>query len=1128
MKKIYLAAALLASSLINAQSPYSWTPTTYKGAFPVTDGNTGINSNDWTAGWTNWDCENTVYPAPTMTVTGDINSNTTWTTGSVVYLNGFVHVINNAELTIQPGVIIRGKQTDATLTPGILCISPGSKIHANGTASAPIVFTSIQSPGNRAAHDWGGLMILGKAPVNLHTTTLAAFTPTATGYYSMRLEGFTSENPNRVFGGTNPNDNSGELTYVRVEFGGVALDPTQLNSEINAFTFGAVGNGTTMHHLQACFSGDDSFEWFGGTVNARYLVAYRGIDDDFDTDNGYNGNVQFGLGIKDPNIADDSQPSYESNGFESDNNGVSPYNGKTYSGQILHTNATFSNMTLIGPWAGGNAYGLNTVNGHHASAAHLRRNTAQYVRNSIFVGYNRGLRFQTASTKDNLTATSGDSTSAFKTNVLSGSFPNYLTTNSFSTTPTVGTDVNTAWVLQTADGFTRSFYAGYATANQIDTLTTASQINFVNSNFSSTSGLDNSSGVALVPDFRLNASSNVSTGADFTNLCSGVSITTSTVAPICANQTLNLQSNALGTAPITYTWTGLGTIASANSASTSVTGASGNYTLYATNACGTSSSVVNVTVNALPTVTLGTFTPLCISNSSFTLTSGLPSGGTYSGNGVTAGVFNPTSAGVGTHTITYSYTNGNGCSNSASKNITVNALPNVTLGTFSPVCLSNANITLTSGLPTGGSYSGNGVASGVFSPANAGVGAQTITYSFTDGNGCSNSASNNITVNALPNISIISSTICAGATGTVSASGAATYTWNTGATTNSIIDNPSTTTVYTVSGTSAAGCLGSSVSATITVGAAPSIVVNSASVCAGSSATLTANGVTTYTWNTGDNSASIIVTPTVNTVYNVSGNLIGCGVSASNTATVTINTLPVISVNSGAICLGQSFTITPSGATTYTYSSGSNIVSPSAIQSYTVTGTNVNGCVSASGAISTVSVNALPNVSIGTFSAVCLANASFTLNNGLPSGGSYSGNGVATGVFSPASAGVGTHTITYSYTDGNGCSNTASNNILVNTCTGINNVEVQNELVTMYPNPTSNQTSLIVNSNIVSKINVFIYDYTGKLVLNPINENVIEGNNEFKINTENLSNGIYLVSIITNSLKETKKLVINK
>ncbi len=199
-------------------------------------------------------------------------------------------------------------------------MEPGGKLIAKGTATEPIVFTSERAPGSRRPGDWGGVIVCGKAPNN-------------NGVLAQQIEG----GPRTKHGGTDANDNSGVLQYVRIEFAGY---PFKKDQEIYGLTLGSVGAGTTVDHVQVSYSNDDSFEWFGGTVNCKYLIAYRGWDDDFDTDNGYSGNVQFGLSVRDSRIADASQ----SNGFESDNNAE----GSTAE---PFTSATFSNMTFLGPKA---------------------------------------------------------------------------------------------------------------------------------------------------------------------------------------------------------------------------------------------------------------------------------------------------------------------------------------------------------------------------------------------------------------------------------------------------------------------------------------------------------------------------------------------------------------------------------------------------------------------------------------------------------------------------------------------------------------------------------------------------------------------------------------------------------
>ena len=284
-------------------------------------------------------------------------------------LKGWVYIADGAELTIEPGTVIKGdKQTKASL----IC-ERGGKLIAKGSATEPIVFTSEEAPGSRKPGDWGGIIICGKAKNN---------------QTEMQIEG----GPRTKHGGDNDADNSGVLSYVRIEFAGY---PFQTDQEINGLTLGSVGSGTQIDHVQVSYSNDDSYEWFGGTVNCKYLVAFHGWDDDFDTDNGFSGAVQYGLAVRDAKIADKSQ----SNGFESDNNAsgsdVSPY-----------TTATFSNITFIGPKLQTGVKFENTTDfitggqmnpnngsalGKFQSAMQIRRSSRLNVINSVAAGWPIGL-----------------------------------------------------------------------------------------------------------------------------------------------------------------------------------------------------------------------------------------------------------------------------------------------------------------------------------------------------------------------------------------------------------------------------------------------------------------------------------------------------------------------------------------------------------------------------------------------------------------------------------------------------------------------------------------------------------------------------------------------------------------
>ena len=292
---------------------------------------------------------------------------------------GWIYVMDGATLTIEPGTIIKGTDYshDGTksATGSSLIIKMGAKIMAEGTPEEPIVFTSDKPKGQRQASDWGGIVILGKAGNNQNT---------------MMIEGGIIDGPH---GGSNDDDNSGVLRYVRIEFCGY---PYATDNEINGLTLGSVGRGTTIDHIQVSYCGDDSYEWFGGTVNCSHLVAYHGWDDDFDTDNGFSGKLQFLLGVRDPKIADQSN----SNGFESDNNA----NGAP---QSPFTTAVFSNVTLIGPmgqdpnfdnksgsgnYISGYNWGVTGIRpGIFQAAMQIRRNSRISCFNSVFTGYPVGL-----------------------------------------------------------------------------------------------------------------------------------------------------------------------------------------------------------------------------------------------------------------------------------------------------------------------------------------------------------------------------------------------------------------------------------------------------------------------------------------------------------------------------------------------------------------------------------------------------------------------------------------------------------------------------------------------------------------------------------------------------------------
>jgi len=282
-------------------------------------------------------------------VAGNLTSSTTWSANNTYQLNGTVKVMNGATLTIEPGTIIYG---NPQTTRSCLQIERGGKIYAQGQPCCPIIFTSPKVQGQKAPGDWGGIIVLGRATNNL---------PGGEG----TIEGGTDG----MFGGTDDTDSSGVISYVRIEYAGIAFSP---NNEINSLTMGSVGNRTKIDHVQCSYGNDDSFEWFGGTVNATHLIAFAGIDDDFDTDNGFRGRLQFLFGFRDATKFDISQ----SNGMEADNDA-------TGSNNLPQSRPVISNLTEVGPQCDTN----DVVNALFRRGGHWRRNTRYGLFNSIITGW---------------------------------------------------------------------------------------------------------------------------------------------------------------------------------------------------------------------------------------------------------------------------------------------------------------------------------------------------------------------------------------------------------------------------------------------------------------------------------------------------------------------------------------------------------------------------------------------------------------------------------------------------------------------------------------------------------------------------------------------------------------------
>jgi hypothetical protein len=331
----------------------------------------------------------------TIVLKGRIDKDTVLREGNNYILSGLVYIVNNATITIQPGVTVKGDYTGASVAT--LVITRGAKIIADGTQEKPIVFTS-NSPVPRSG-DWGGIVICGKAQVN------TAFTGTGGGAGILEVEGGINNSfgDGLAGGGATPNnaDNSGILRYVRIEYAGYAYQP---DKEINSLTMAAVGSGTVIDYVQVTYAKDDAFEWFGGTVNCKHLIAYKTQDDDFDSDNGFSGKIQFGIVLRDSTIADISR----SEAFESDNDASGSINSP-------QTKAVFSNLTLIGP----RATLANNGNSLYLAAAHIRRNTGISIYNSVILGWPAGILIDARNGRA-VESNILDSTIRFKNNTIAG------------------------------------------------------------------------------------------------------------------------------------------------------------------------------------------------------------------------------------------------------------------------------------------------------------------------------------------------------------------------------------------------------------------------------------------------------------------------------------------------------------------------------------------------------------------------------------------------------------------------------------------------------------------------------------------------------------------------------------
>jgi len=536
------------------------------------------------------------------------------------------------------------------------------------------------------------------------------------------------------------------------------------------------------------------------------------------------------------------------------------------------------------------------------------------------------------------------------------------------------------------------------------------------------------------------------------------------------------------------------------------------------NGCSSTSAVTNITVNATPaapTISAGGPLTFC-AGGSVDLTSSQASGNVWS-TAETTQMINVTSTGA--YTVTY--TAGNGCSAiSAVTNVTVNPIPVISIGgvTNPTACATNTGSIQVSGTGSGvvtwtGTASGNsGVVMLPYTIPTLGAGPYSITV---DQNGCtSNILTPTLVDPAAPSApNVVASgptTFCAGGSVDLTSSYASGNDWSTAEISQSI--TVTSTGSFTVTYTDGSGCSSTSAPIAVTVNANPATPVITANgpltFCDGGSVDLTSSQAGGNVWSTTETTQTInVVTSGSFDVTYTDGN--GCSATSTQTV-VTVNAIPAnpIITASGptTFCEGGSVDLTSDQASGNVWSTTetTQMITATTAGPYSVTYTDGNGCSATSSPI-TVVVNPLPTVTLDPLANVCDHVTAFTLSGGLPAGGAFSGTGVSGGDFDPTVAGIGTHTITYDYTDGNGCTGSVQQDIIVDDCTDIK--EITDGDIAVYPNPASNVVFVSVQGTLID--NVKVYDGAGRLIAE-YNETA----EKIAIDLSQFARGVYNLEIV--------------
>jgi hypothetical protein len=365
-----------------------------------------------------------------------------------------------------------------------------------------------------------------------------------------------------------------------------------------------------------------------------------------------------------------------------------------------------------------------------------------------------------------------------------------------------------------------------------------------------------------------------------------------------------------------------------------------------------------------------------------------------------------------------------------------------------------------------------------------------------------------------------SQTVCSGNSATLLASGATTYSWNTSATTASIVVTPASTTVYTVTGFN--GTCNNVKTASVSVNPSPTVSVNSPSICGSGSVVLSASGASTYSWNTTATTASILVSPTITTVYTVTGTTGSC--INVKTSTVLVSVTPTLAVNASTICSGNPANLTASGATSYSWSTGATTssIAPSPMSTTVYTVIGFNGACNSS-KTTTVTVNASPTVAAATTNTIICQGEVVVLSATGANSYTWQPGAVTSSSLNAFPSSTQVYTVTGS--NANGCTGTAFITINVSTCAGITNVNGDQVSFVVFPNPAKEKITLQVQTNKTISIPVEMVDVNGKLVFKQ-NLNYSKDRNENQMDISTMPNGVYFLKIYAQDNKvQTVKFV---